>query len=211
LEPVDAENPYGLQLWSVESPTGSIFHLQTEAEAKWYERQKDEYLKHNRFTNVSDMQDLDRLLMLEIMIYRWSTWLTQGFDYLAARVNEKELKDSIKEYSVEIRQLKGSLGIDRVTRERDKGETVGDYIHTLLIRAKEFGVERNTEYEKSVTLIWELINIVQTFDRCDEQERRELKISPEEILQWIRENLITEWDAIMEAFRKNQKMWILDL
>lgn len=208
---VAIENPYGLQLYSVESPTGSPFHLQTEQEGAWYERQRDQYLEHNRFTNVSDLEDLGRLLTLEIMVYRWTTWLTQGFDYLAGRVNETELKNAIKEYSVEIRLVKSSLGIDRVTRERDKGESVGDYIATLLDRAAEFGVHRNEQYSLAVTFLWELISMVETYDRCDEQERRELDLSPESIVEVIRTRIMSKWHELNESFRAVQTVWIQDL
>lgn len=207
----EIENPYGLQLYAVKQPTGSTLNLQTEGEAVWYERQRDQYLDHNHFTNVSDLEDLSRLLTLEIMVYRWTTHLTQGFDYLAARINETELKNAIKEYSTEIRQLKGSLGIDRAQRERDKGETVGDYVATLLKRAKEFGVSRDQQYSKAVTYIWELISMVKTHDRCDEQERRELDLNPETIVGWVRDKLIPEWEALNASFRQQQRIWIQDL
>lgn len=207
----DIDNPYGLQLYSVTTPTGSDINLQTEGEANWYERQRDMYLDHNRFTNISDLEDLSRLLTLEIMVYRWTTHLTQGFDYLAGRVNESELKTAIKEYSTEIRQLKGSLGIDRAQREKDKGETVGDYVATLLKRAKEFGIHRDEQYSKAVTYIWELISMVQTHDRCDDQERRELDLHEKDIIEWVRTTLIPEWTDMNTAFRANQKVWIADL
>lgn len=195
----------------MQSPTGSPFHLQTEQEGIWYERQRDQYLAHNRFTNVSDLEDLGRLLTLEIMVYRWTTWLTQGFDYLAGRVNETELKNAIKEYSVEIRLVKASLGIDRAQREKDKGESVGDYVATLLRRANEFGVHRNTQYERSVTYIWELISMMETYDRCDAQERRELDLSPESIMEWVRTRVMPEWEQLNDDFRANQAIWIQDL
>ena len=210
-EAVDIENPYGLQLYSVTSPTGSPFHLQTEQEGEWYERQRDQYLDHNRFTNVSDLEDLGRLLTLEIMVYRWTTWLTQGFDYLAGRVNETELKNAIKEYSVEIRLVKASLGIDRITRERDKGESVGDYIATLLDRANEFGVHRNEQYSTAVTFLWELISMVETYDRCDDQERRELDLSPESIVDVVRTRIMPKWHDLNVSFRAVQTVWINDL
>jgi len=205
---LDVENPYGLELWVVRSPTGSDFNLQTEGEAEWYERQRNQYLTDNRFTNVSDLEDLGRLLTLEIMIYRWTTWLTQGFDYLAGRINETELKNAIKEYSVEVRLVKASLGIDRAQREKDKGETVGDYVATLLSRAKEFGISRDEQYAKSVTFLWELISMIQTHDRCDDTERRELDLSPESIVEWVRTVVVPEWDQLEQSFRKNQKIWI---
>jgi hypothetical protein len=210
-EAVEIENPYGLQLYTIMSPTGSPFHLQTEQEGIWYERQRDTYLDHNRFTNVSDLEDLGRLLTLEIMVYRWTTWLTQGFDYLAGRVNETELKNAIKEYSVEIRLVKASLGIDRAQREKDKGESVGDYIATLLRRANEFGVHRNTQYSKAVTFLWELISMLETYDRCDDQERKELDLSPESILEWVRTRVMPEWEQLNDDFRANQAIWINDL
>lgn len=112
---------------------------------------------------------------------------------------------------MEIRQVKASLGIDRVTRERDKGETVGDYVATLLNRAKEFGVYRNEQYSKSVTYIWELISMVKTHDRSDEQERRELDLNPETIVGWVRDKLIPEWEELNKSFRKQQRIWIQDL
>lgn len=533
-ELVEAENPYGLQLYTVESPSGSSILLQNESEAHYYERQRDKYLHDNRFTNVSDVEDLARLLTLEVMVHRWSNWLTQGFDYLAGRVNETELKTNIKEYclsedtqaltrrgwkrfidlvpgediltlntatglsewqsprtihvfrptgplmqietreisalattehrwwvqratkdrsavstrefrttdqldrycwvptaaqhgsfdthhkqsdsfveliawwwtegyadaklhngeigqsstanphkvamirraliqecgdpgdlrqghlwnetlradgmvmfnlskrlvieleqaapdrivstwflqsltqaqlslfielslhgdgyrnsgggwsisqrreeqlaafqvaavlagyqanmtfsssinmwkmnlsrrdaarplvnpvgtveydglvwcpetpngtwlarrngrvfytgnSVEIRLVKASLGIDRAQREKDKGETVGDYIGTLLERAKEFGVHRDDQYAKAVTYLWELISMIKTHDRCDEQERRELDLSTDSIVDWVRTTVVPEWDDLNTAFRANQKVWIADL
>jgi hypothetical protein len=208
---VDVENPYGLELYAVRTPTGSDLYLQAEGESKWYERQRDQYLKDNRFVNVSDLEDLSRLLTLEIMVYRWTTWLTQGFDYLTGLINQTELKNSIKEFSTEIRLVKASLGIDRLTRERDKGETVGDYVATLLKRAKEFGVHRDDQYAKAVTYLWQLISDVQTYDRCDDQERQELDLTPDTIVGYIRDTIIPEWADLNDSFRKNQKTWISDL
>jgi hypothetical protein len=193
------------------SPSGSEVRLMEQDEKARYERQRDRYLKDNAFTNVSDLEDLDRLLVLEIMVYRWGIWLTQGWDYQQSRINERELKDSIKEYSTEIRMLKASLGIDRANREKDKGESLGQYVNNLLRRAKEFGYQRNKEYEKSVTFLWELINQIQTYDRCDEQERRELGLSPESIVDWVRKDVIPEWENIQDSFRQAQTMWIKEI
>lgn len=128
------ESPYGTELFEVESPTNSTFYLQTAAEAEYYERQKNKYLSHNKFTNISDLEDLTRLLTLEVMVYRWSTWLAQGFDYLASRVDESGLKNSVREFSVEVRQVKASLGIDRATREKDRGECHDDRTQVLTAR-----------------------------------------------------------------------------
>jgi hypothetical protein len=210
-DPMEADNPFGIQLYEVDSPTGSQFAVQTEGEAQWYERQRDLYLEHNKFSNISDLEDLSRLLTLEIMIYRWSTWLTQGFDYLAARVDEAMLQKNIKEYSAEVRLLKQSLGIDRATREKDRGESVGAYVTNLLDRAKMTGVHRNKQYEFAVTNFWELVSMIRTYDRCDEQERRELDLSSDSIVDWVRTKVLPQWDELNESFREEQKIWIREL
>jgi hypothetical protein len=203
-----AGNPYGYQLYTVSTPSGSDLHLQTQEEADWYESRRDRYLTDNIFTNVSDLQDLDRLLMLEVLSYRWGLWMAQGFDYVYARVDEGQLKNNIKEYSVEIRLLKQSLGIDKSTRDKDKGESLSDYTTNLLRRAKEFGYHRNEQYELAVTKFYELRTMVTTFDRCDDEERSLLDLSHDSIFEWIRENVIKPWDEMSDAFRKSQSMWI---
>jgi len=124
-------NPYGVQIWTVRSPSGSDLNLQTSEEADWYESRRDRYLADNMFPNVSDLQDLDRLLLLEVLCYRWGLWMGQGFDYLYARVDEGQLKDNIQKYSVEIRLLKASLGIDKATRDKEKGECHDDRTEVL--------------------------------------------------------------------------------
>lgn len=209
---MSATNPYtGMALFKVLTPSGSDLHLQTSEESDWYENNKRMYLTHNKFTNVSDLQELDRLLMLEVMVYRWSQWLTQGFDYQTSTVEPGTLQKNIGEYSKEIRQVKVALGIDRATREKDKGETLAEYINKLVQRGKEFGYHRNDQYETAVTKIYELKSMVQTFDRCDEDERKELDLSEGSILQWIRDQMIAEWDETEAEFRKNQAIWVRDL
>lgn len=206
-----ATNPYGIQLFQVKTPSGNDINLMTLEEAIWYEERRDRYVTDNHFPNISDLQDLDRLLLLEVMLYRWGFWLTQGFDYIQARVDEGQLKTNIKEYSVETRLLKQSLGIDKATRDKDKGESLADYVHNLLQRAKEFGYHRNEQYEKAVTAIWKLRSMVMTYDRTDEEERAMLDLSPEKIVEWIRDDLIADWDETVEAFRAEQKIWVREM
>jgi hypothetical protein len=204
-------NPYGITLYTTITPAGSELHLQTQEEADWYESRRDRYLHDNMFPNISDLQDLDRLLMLEVLSYRWGLWMAQGFDYLYTRVDEGALKNNIKEYSVELRLLKQSLGIDKSSRDKIKGESLSDYTEKLLERAKEFGYHRNEQYARAVTKFYELRSMVMTYDRCDEEERAILDLSMESILDWIRTHAIKEWDEMSAAFRKNQSMWVRDM
>ncbi len=208
-EQSDADaNPYGVTLYTVMTPSGSELHLMREEEAEWYESRRDRYQTDNAFPNISDLQDLDRLLMLEVFSYRWGLWLAQGFDYLMSRVDENDLTKKLKDYSVEIRLLKASLGIDKSTRDKEKGESLSDYTDKLLERAKFFGYHRNQQYETAVTKFYELRSMVMTYDRCDEDERQILDLSYESIFEWIRDNAIKDWDQLSEDFRKSQTMWI---
>jgi hypothetical protein len=201
-------NPYGVSLFTVRTPSGSELNLQTQEEADWYESRHDRYIADNHFPNVSDLQDLDRLLMLEVLSYRWGFWMAQGFDYMYTRVDEGALKNSIKEYSVEIRLLKASLGIDKSTRDKDKGESLSDYTDHLLERAKVFGYHRNEQYATAVTKMYQLRSMITTYDRCNDEERRMLDLSPDSIFDWIRQEVIKPWDEMSDAFRKSQSMWI---
>ncbi len=201
-------NPYGITLYAVDTPSGSEINLQTQEEADWYEKRRDRYQSDNQFPNVSDLLDLDRLLLLEIMVHRWGLWLTQGFDYMFSRVDEGQLKNNIKEYSVETRLLKQSLGIDKATRDKEKGESLADYTANLLQRAKQFGYHRNEQYEIVVTKFYELRAMVMTYDRCDEEERALLDLSMDTIFEWIRDRVIKDFDEHSDAFRKNQAIWI---
>lgn len=203
-----SEEDFAPILFSVQSPSGSTLNLQTEDERDWYVSRRDRYMADNKFVNVSDLQDLDRLLILELMVHRWSLWLGQGFDYLYTRIDENALKDSLKTYSTELRLLKSNLGIDKATRDKDKGANLAEYIEGLLVRAKEFGYHRNSQYASAVTKMYHLRSMVTTYDRCDEEERRTLDLSPEQILDWIRVEMIQPWDEISDAFRKDQSIWI---
>lgn len=205
------QNPYGVTLYPVDTPSGGRVNLQTPEEADWFDQRRDQYLQQNKFPNVSDLLDLDRLLQLEVMVFRWGQWISQGFDYLQTLVDQQELQRNIRDYSKEIRDLKVSLGIDKVSRDKDKGESLPDYLTTLLQRAKTFGYHRNRQYALAVTKIYQLRSMVLTMDRCDEQEREELDLSPESILDWIRSDLIEEWDDLDESFRKDQAIWVREL
>jgi hypothetical protein len=206
-----SSNPYGVTLYPVSTPSGGTLPLQTADEADWYDQRRDQYVAQNRFPNVSDLLDLDRLLQLEIMTFRWGQWISQGFDYMHTLVDQTELQKHIREYSREIRDVKVSLGIDKVSRDKEKGENVADYLKTLLERAKTFGYHRNRQYELAVTLMYELRSMVLTYDRCDEIEREELDLSQGTIMDWIRERMIGEWDELDQNFRENQKIWIREL
>lgn len=199
-------------LKSVLLPSGGQFQVHI-SELKWFNDRRLKYLSDNHFTNISDLQDLDRLLISELLVWRWGIWLSQKSDYWGDPIDENNWAKAVKDHSSEIRQLKKSLGLDKETRDRQKGEgSISQYIENLRSRAREFGYKRNEEASKAIELFQQLKALLVLHDNTDEQERIEQKIRVEDLLDWIRHVAIPEFDEIDGKFRDTeQKYWIKEM
>lgn len=193
----------------VRLPSGGL-HYVHEREVAYFNERRDRYQTDNHFTNISDLQDLDRLLVEELLVQRWQTWISQRRDYWGDDVPENDLMKATKDHSNEIRQLKKSLGVDKETREKQKGEgSLEAYLNALRLRAKEFGYMRDEQAAKAIEL-WQRLNGTLTlFENCDEDERIQQHCTPEEVLLWIISELRPEFEEIDKKFRdEKQRMWI---
>lgn len=197
------------ELRPVMLPSGGLFQVY-DREVGYFQERVKKYLNDNHFTNVSDLATLDQVLMGEMLVWRWMNWVTQQKDYWGDPVDEAGMAKTIKDMSNELRQLKSALGIDKITRDRQRGEeSVSAYIANLKIRAKEFGVNRERMSSKAIELFQQLKAEITLYDNCTEDERKELGKTLPEILDWIRNQAIPEFDAIDAHFRENQqKYWI---
>jgi len=195
----------------VRGASGAQFEVIHDLEVKWWRTAKKQYLSHYSFENIADIQDLDRLLQSELMAYRWGYWLSNEGDYESNSIDEKQTRESLQKTQTELRLLKKHMGMDRRGRIESQSQSVADYLSTLKRRAKEFGVHRNEQVAKAIDLFSELETLVGLHDRTDEQERAELGVSEPEILQWIREVAIPEWQSIDNEFRKEQRYWIREV
>lgn len=191
----------------VTSPSGNTVTVLTQDEADVYNTMSRRYQEDNSFTNISDLAELDRILIFELMAYRWSTWILQEQDYDGKKIDPTDLQRFIEAYSKEIRNLKKDLGMDKSSRDKDKESSLADYIQNLLRRAKEFGYVRNEQAVRAITILKELEGLVTLHDKSTEDERREFNVKTEDILQWIR-NATVEFDEIDAELRENQKYWI---
>jgi hypothetical protein len=198
--------------YSVLAPSGADFQVLTPEEVAYFEERAQRYTTDNHFVNVSDFQDVDRMLIMELMCYRWGLWLSQERDYWGNAVDLDALKKALFEYSKELRLLKKSLGIDKAARDKERGENVSDYLETLKQRAKEFGVMREQQLTKCITLFQELSALVTLHKNTDEVERRENNVELHDIFEWIDSIAIPEFESIDRHFRENsQKFWIRKL
>jgi hypothetical protein len=192
-------------------PSGGKFQVYRREQSHFKERVK-RYTADNHFTSVSDLQELDRIMTLELMVWRWGNWLSQQKDYWGQPVDERDMNRTVKEMSVELRQIKAALGIDKVTRDKTKGEgSVSVYLENLKLRAKEFGVVRERQLAKSLELFNDLKAKIVLYDNCTEDERRELGCDEEGVISWIRDVAIPDYDVIDAHFRASQqRFWIRD-
>ena len=60
----------GPALLRVRTCSGQWLEVQGKPEKDFFDSQRDKYQAENSFTAVTDLQDLDRLLFLELLVYR---------------------------------------------------------------------------------------------------------------------------------------------
>lgn len=193
----------------VRLPSGGS-HFVHERELAYFNDRRDRYLQDNKFSNVSDLVDVDRLLVAELLVQRWGTWISQQRDFYGEPIDVNQYQKALKEHSSEIRQLKKALGLDKETRDKVRGEdSVDAYIKSLRQRAKEFGVMRDKQSAKAIELFQDLKAQIGLYNNCDEQERIQQGCTAEQVMQFILEELVPKFDAVDQEFRKGtQRMWI---
>lgn len=212
---MDVTTPYGYgtnsaaaQLIEVTLVSGAVARVMTQQEADWFNESRDRYLEETRFTENTDVQDLDRLLQLELLQFRWNQWLLAGVDYENSLVNENEIAKKLKDQTDSINRLKEQMGLSKKSRDAS-ATSVSDRWDDLKRRAKEFGIHRENQLRAALVLMNELSDIVGSYDRSDPEERKKLGFEDEkEIVSWIRETMIPEYSEIDAYFIANQqKMW----
>lgn len=208
-------------------PGGAVFHVH-KGEVEEFNARVARYLEDNHFPNSSDLADLDRVMILEHLVLRWGIWLSKGHNYWDEPVDDQTLQKQLKDTSAEIRSLKASLTIDKVSRDKQKGaEDVAQFIKFLGIRAKHFGYKRNEEFAEIMEIFMDLRGRLQMWINCDEQERREQKAQLEDVAKWLMEEAFPRYDEIDRKFRQEtpdgvtgeekkaleggQTMWIMDM
>lgn len=204
----------GPALFAVELCSGETLMVQTDVEQRWFNQTKERYLTETRFTDTTDLQDMDRLLCLELSIFRWNQHLASGRDYERNLIDEDLLRKQIKEQSEAITKVKTSLALDKKSRDAALNEgNFAVWFADVKRRAKLFGIHRENQLNKALALMNELSGIVGAFDRSDAEERKKLGYETEaDIIAWVRDSMLPDFRAIDEHFIEHeQKMWKRDL
>lgn len=202
----------GPVLTKVRTVSGHEIEVQGTAEAAYYRSQMSKYMSENKFTAVTDLADLDRLLFLELLIFRWTGWFASGKDYdgLLSPQQEEAIRKNIKETAPLISNIKNDLGLTKSQRDKEAFESVGQYLVDLKARAKEHGVRREKQLTVAICLIKELFSLVGTFDRSNALERSKIGLESEaDIVDWIRSHMKPTFDEVDDYFRQHQqKFWV---
>lgn len=191
--------------------SGKITQVQTLAEAEFYNESLALYMQQTKFTENTDLKDLDRLLVFELLIFRWQQWLFADQDYLGDMIEQKQVSSDIKLYSDQINKIKESMGLSKKAREESQADgNFSQWISDLKDRAKLFGVHRETQLTKALVLMKELFTIVGAYDRSDVEERRKLGFETEaDVVDWIRKTMQPEFDEIDAYFREHVQRYFI--
>lgn len=182
-----------------------------QSEATWFEKTRDAYLMQTRFTEVTDEQDIDRLLRLELMDFRYGQFNSSGLDYDNDEVDTAKLTAEMRALSKEINALKAAMGLAKSAR--DAAANDGDFakwFEEAKRSAKAFNFHRVEQLGLVLTLFNEFASIVATYDRSDEEERQMAGYTSEtEVLDWWRNSGKPRFDELDEYFKVNkQATWI---
>lgn len=199
-------------------PSGAPFKTLTGDEADYVNSKVAEYEEQFSFRNVSDKGELDRCVMFELLNYRLGLWLGMGEDYEGGAIDSNSMNQRLRDSSAELRQLKKNLGIDKVARDRSRGEgSVHQFIMNVLEWAHRFGITRNEQAVRAITLAMELISLMDRYKNCaaandPEAERRRVACTTEDLLEWIDTTFRKEFMEIDERFRQEeQTYWVRQL
>lgn len=195
-------------------PSGAQFGVMIEAEADFISARAQMYMDAYGFTSPSDLADLDQVVRTEMLLWRWDQWLATERKYDGkTKVETRSLGQTAKERAAELRGLKKALGIDRVTQDRAKGKgSPAQRMAAILTNARLLGIHRVRQLDTALELSHELINLVETHDRCtSDAERKDVGVEFHDIVDWIREVYIPEFRAIDEYFLEHeQRYWERD-
>ena len=191
--------------------SGAVATVQTQLEQTWFEDTKNAYLRETKLTETTDLRDLDRVMVMELLIFRWTQHLAAGTDYDGDMVDEDRLKRSVRETSDQLNKVKTAMGLTKQARDSMASEgNFGAWPTELKARAKAFGIHREEQLRKALVLFNELSSVVGIFDRSDAEERHRSGFeTADDVLAWIRTVAIPEYRAIDAHFREHeQRMWI---
>lgn len=197
----------------VRLPSGGSYAVQTDDEADFVNDLVASYMETFIFPNPTDVADLDAIVRKELLVWRWETWLSLEKNWDGLPIDIRHYSQAVKQLSVEVRQLKDQLQIDKKTRDRTTGDgSVPEFINRITVAAKELGIHRSEQLDRGLELCMQLRALATVWKNSDDAERRMTRCTSDDIVQWINEVFDPEMQAVATHFETHPKRtWVGEL
>jgi hypothetical protein len=201
-------------LVEVRQPSGAALLLQSEREQRFYENAVRRYMEDFHYTLASDLRTLDRLVFVELMMFRWSCELAAG-SRDGKRLShdlEDDIRRNMKDSNLQISKLQNDLGMTYRQRKLEQLESLPAYLARLKEACVQFGKHREDQLLVALDLFNEILSGAGTLRRSNEHERRRLRWQDADMfLEWLDNDVRAEFNKVDEHFRTHQKTYIRTL
>lgn len=191
-------------------PSGADYEVATVEDAEYIEALIAKYMAEFVFENPSDLADLDLIVQMESLCWRWNRELALGYDRRGEPVSPRQLQDFVKSNSTEIRRLKDQLGMDRKQRMRTAGDgSVAEFLERLRTAGAQMNILRCAQLDKALELCMQLRTLTTVYFNGDDELRRIYHCTAPDILEWIANVYDPEMQAVDDYFMTHeQSIWI---
>lgn len=187
----------------VDLPAGGRLELQTLEEVELWETSRDRYLADFHLTAQNDRMLVGAILTQQLVMFRAQQRLNgmrPELDpdgnptgrYVRGEVKPADMsaaQNTIIKAATEIRDLEKALGVDKKTRDQGGSMTVANYVETLKLAARSYGLhlsKRVKAYEQvCMDARWKL----RLLRNGDAEDKAYHNISEHSICRWLEEEL----------------------
>jgi hypothetical protein len=209
-------------VFEVELPAGGTLQLQTAEEVDLWRESSMRYIDDYHLTKQNDLVLLGGLLQQQVLLFRAQRQIngmepeldTNGVPTGSYKMLETKPDDVLaankllNSASDQIQKIEKALGIDKVTRESGGQHTVASYLQTLKRAAHERGIhisKRVLAYENFVANLRTRIHIL---TNADAEDRAYHNVTPDKVLDWVREQLLELEEADKRFARERGKVFV---
>lgn len=190
----------------IKTPSKNYLTVLTKEEKEYGAQMFKRYEEEYQFENPADISLLESLVSMQILLFRYSNWLTSGVDYDGNPIEYETVQNMMINCQREIRQLQDTLGISRKSRLGSDAKPA-EIIMEIAKKAKEYGVMKNQVAWKFLLAYYEIRHLIGLYKRCDDVDRKRLGATAEETIEKI-DKILSEIEQYEEEFRQKRKLWI---
>lgn len=203
--------------FKVQLPAGGELELQSLEEVELWETSRDKYIADFHLTQQNDLMLVGAILSQQLLAFRAQQRINgmvpelddQGKPtgkYRRGEVKPGDMsaaQSTLIKAATEIRELEKALGVDKKTRESGGAHTVANYVETLKMATRAYGIhisKRVTEYEKvMMEARWKL----RLLRNGDPEDRNYHGLTEQSFIKWL-EGELARIEEIDRQFAKEK-------